>query len=654
MANKSSIVADILIQFKLEGRSKEEVKRGLAELEREISRSGMRSKDARELRGLISQVNKELDQTTIKAKQADTALGNIAKGLTGAGLITLGNSLQRLGTGILSPLRAFQAASGGSGEFASQMQRIENSTLRIGASMATAILPALTKAADLAQTVAGIVERHPELATGVIGLGITANVLGKITSAIGTLVLFRAGAGALGIGGGTAVAGGAAGGGGSIAGAAAGGLGAVVLALAAPEVALGLASFLAVLLAVRGLEKLGQGPIDRLRDRYGYLTPAGFESRAEHDARLAALREQTAPETATPFISQSVLNSFIAFQKGLVEAEEKYEEQRSAIVEAAGQQRAQIEASSEQQRSAIIAAYNQQSLNAARQFAAAEAQAEAQYYASRLALARRFSVEVQRAEEDHQRSLRRLRADYMERQVDLEGARDAIGIVLNRRNYERQRDEAEEDYQIASQRRSEDFARQLAEMESQFIAARAARYADYLLQQQERAEQQKIRLAEVEANRKLELANLAKATNDKLRDLATQYQKERVQRINAFNELLRDQGIFLAGQRELWAAYLAAMTADLQAYINAYGGQGVLPGRAMGGPVTAGRAYIVGERRPELFVPRESGTIYPSVGNRVNLTLNLRYFGDVTSTSKREIERMIRSAVPQIMTKALG
>lgn len=37
-----------------------------------------------------------------------------------------------------------------------------------------------------------------------------------------------------------------------------------------------------------------------------------------------------------------------------------------------------------------------------------------------------------------------------------------------------------------------------------------------------------------------------------------------------------------------------------------------IPGRAMGGPVQAGRAYVVGERGPELFVPRQSGTVVPN------------------------------------------
>lgn len=36
--------------------------------------------------------------------------------------------------------------------------------------------------------------------------------------------------------------------------------------------------------------------------------------------------------------------------------------------------------------------------------------------------------------------------------------------------------------------------------------------------------------------------------------------------------------------------------------------------RAEGGPVMAGRAYLVGERRPELFVPSQNGTILPHAG----------------------------------------
>jgi hypothetical protein len=51
---------------------------------------------------------------------------------------------------------------------------------------------------------------------------------------------------------------------------------------------------------------------------------------------------------------------------------------------------------------------------------------------------------------------------------------------------------------------------------------------------------------------------------------------------------------------------------------------GILGGlfRANGGPVKAGKPYIVGERQPELFVPRTSGTILPStdIGGGDNTT----------------------------------
>lgn len=50
-----------------------------------------------------------------------------------------------------------------------------------------------------------------------------------------------------------------------------------------------------------------------------------------------------------------------------------------------------------------------------------------------------------------------------------------------------------------------------------------------------------------------------------------------------------------------------------------------IPGRASGGPVAANRPYVVGERGPELFVPKANGTIVPNNamgGNTFNITVN--------------------------------
>jgi phage-related minor tail protein len=67
---------------------------------------------------------------------------------------------------------------------------------------------------------------------------------------------------------------------------------------------------------------------------------------------------------------------------------------------------------------------------------------------------------------------------------------------------------------------------------------------------------------------------------------------------------------------------------------NLFGG---IFGRASGGPVQAGQPYVVGERRPELFVPSTSGRIQPTVpagGGSVTVQVN-NYSGQSVETKER-------------------
>mgnify|MGYP003135093969 CR=1 FL=1 len=80
---------------------------------------------------------------------------------------------------------------------------------------------------------------------------------------------------------------------------------------------------------------------------------------------------------------------------------------------------------------------------------------------------------------------------------------------------------------------------------------------------------------------------------------------------------------------------------------------GILGGlfRANGGPVKAGQPYIVGERQPELFVPRRSGTIVPQVGGGTvnNITVNVDASGDQSmeggSVEGKQLGQLIASVV---------
>ncbi|VVT21673.1 Tail tape measure protein (fragment) [Sphingomonas sp. EC-HK361] len=80
---------------------------------------------------------------------------------------------------------------------------------------------------------------------------------------------------------------------------------------------------------------------------------------------------------------------------------------------------------------------------------------------------------------------------------------------------------------------------------------------------------------------------------------------------------------------------------------------GGAPGRATGGPVSPGRAYMVGERGPELFVPTTSGSVAASGSGgaarevRVAITVNARG-GEAPAAlaqSSAQVARAVKAAL---------
>ncbi|MEW6625707.1 MAG: tail tape measure protein, partial [Pseudomonadota bacterium] len=78
-----------------------------------------------------------------------------------------------------------------------------------------------------------------------------------------------------------------------------------------------------------------------------------------------------------------------------------------------------------------------------------------------------------------------------------------------------------------------------------------------------------------------------------------------------------------------------------------------LPGRATGGPVAPGRAYMVGERGPELFVPTTSGQVLAHGAGggrdvRVSIAVNGRGGESeprLLARSARQVARAVRGAL---------
>ncbi len=81
-----------------------------------------------------------------------------------------------------------------------------------------------------------------------------------------------------------------------------------------------------------------------------------------------------------------------------------------------------------------------------------------------------------------------------------------------------------------------------------------------------------------------------------------------------------------------------------------------LPGRATGGPVTPGRAYLVGERGPEMFVPTSSGRVEASGEGggarevRVSISVNAPSGAEprALAQSGRQVAREVKRALMRV------
>jgi hypothetical protein len=58
--------------------------------------------------------------------------------------------------------------------------------------------------------------------------------------------------------------------------------------------------------------------------------------------------------------------------------------------------------------------------------------------------------------------------------------------------------------------------------------------------------------------------------------------------------------------------------------------------RAGGGPVNIGRAYLVGERGPELFVPRQAGEVAQPAGGAVAVHFHLGSAADASAIARHQ------------------
>ncbi len=82
-----------------------------------------------------------------------------------------------------------------------------------------------------------------------------------------------------------------------------------------------------------------------------------------------------------------------------------------------------------------------------------------------------------------------------------------------------------------------------------------------------------------------------------------------------------------------------------------------LPGRATGGPVSLGKAYLVGERGPEVFVPTASGrveTVPSAARGPVNISVHVNAASATSRGFMAETGRQVAREVRRALERAGG
>ena len=684
--------------------------------------------------------NKMMEGTGSTLTDAAEKWKSFGAAFAGFQLRFVGESLDRFSKQLLQPVTKYVELMGiankTSADWADAQKDVELATARIGRSMADVLLPTMKSLATTIEKLAAFFESNPGLvnaiAYGAIGIAVIGNVLrvaGTLLTAAAALkyivpqLFGLATVGKAGAIAGTAAAGAAtasASAAGATAGtaAAAGALGgmtiktitAAILPYALPVIILALTAGAYKMYLNSDLAKernsanapgqllsiIAKGLGGIFGDEAGnkaFFAMARFTGVLNDTAEAA----DKAAEALGP--GSEILKAYISYMQQVKEIEKTYEEQRLSVIKEFGKQRAQIEKNYAKEIADIDAEiaklrggsseieknYQKTITNITRDYQTNEKQQLEDHYKQRQKLAEEYNIDVQRSEEDHQRKMLYMQQDHDYKIMQLANDRDAFGIVAEEYQYERERSRAEEEYSIEAGRRSEDFARRLAEMEAQFSAERKRRIQEFRIRIQEqeiqRQEERAAEIAALQERRKIlmqqhaeDLKQLDADHAEQLKMMETNKAKELKKMAAAFNDNLRMLDASLLGERATRIAYYHAMSKDLQAWLASMNGSfsSNLPGypkkNALGGYVSG--VISTGEEGKE-FLLRNSTTrqLERAVGGRltqenvlmgtggarsVQVHQNFKFDSSMSESERNWFKKVAREEAVNGLMEALG
>lgn len=607
---------DILVRFVLDEQAQARVQKGISTINEELinigNTSGSRTTTAilTDMNKKIDEVDRGLDRMAQKRQEHKRQIENERKAIEkynqtlikqSSILQRVSSDLQRFSTGLFAGGTAIVAgivleanrfakeagnATAVTAAWNKELVNIRSSQRRIDDTLAQEALPLLQKAAQIANIASRFIQQNPDIINAALKLGAVTAGLGALGIAVSkgiklyadaTYIIASAaqvraleantaallGKGALGSG--------------------AGGAGLLSLGALGPIIASVLASA-AVITASTALynkfsAQAGVGTLAhesekrRLDDavRKGILTQEEANKRlAAYDAEMGkgigimARFNAAISGKSGKTVGVSTNVSTGAGSSVLGNSLSDFQVQTTLDIRAAYKDLNELTANYSASISSITQDYLQQN-----------AQAEAQYAQQRAQIVRDGGIEIQRIEQDSQRRLAKMALEHEDKMYSLALARDALGLVQEQRDYERQKQEEEDNTNLEIKRRRQDIALRLSDLAKSYAQERKMRLQQY--QQQIYAAQK-----EFEARRS--------ALQAQIRDLIYALTHEREVKAAYYQAIINDAASFANAYR----ATLASAYSDLSNYSMSGGDSGLLYHQAAGGYANFGK-YVLGD-----------------------------------------------------------
>lgn len=563
--------------------------RSSAQLEREMEY----------LTGTLSDVQDGLNTVGQSAGKAETKLDRLSRlGMTGFQLQMAAMPLQRLGDSLLTPITAAVDKMGEVNpnvmRWVQAQESIGDSTARIGSVMISQVLPTMEKFADLAERAADFIEKYPEIAKAIVGIGVGSAGFAKLLSGFASALSIVSGGAVLaqmaGGAGGAAAAGG-------VGAAAAGGIAAAVTAALPVVIPAAIAAaalyvgnkvyeekkqpgqegmFAEARDSIGKLQTIGTLAFNKLTDDLGLTDGAArrtAEAVSEHMRAVQAEEEALKNANQVLGITEQKLESATKIYSDFLDQEQKaaeqytaevaqanqeYEKQRTDAVNEYGKRRAELEQQYERERTQLVADYARERARAEEDYQRerqqyiddynrttaefeaeyaqerADAQAEMQQQLSDLTAD--YHESVQDAAEEHQKRLEDLERDHQYRVEDLVIARDALGLALENRRYADEKASANREYQEKLRDLKQQFQAERAETLQSYRQRLAEMDRQHAEESAKRQEEYQRRLAEMEEEYNLEKERRAQDHAERMKELQANHQLEMQQLKRDFND----------------------------------------------------------------------------------------------------------------------